>query len=229
MIITGADRGSRGETGELKVYNSMYAITSRGDVAAEFDKAHLVPFGEFMPMRWLIPFEKITGGMGDFMAGEGRATLDLRGLPPFSPLICYEIIFPGNVTSPSSWRERPQWLLNLTNDAWFGKSTGPYQHFAAARLRAVEEGLPVVRVANSGITAVIDGAGRTVASLGIGERGVLDARLPRPAAYFTPFGVLGNIIPLFIAIISGLVALRRWRSYTIENKDNPFRGGRYHL
>lgn len=229
MLITGADRGTRDETGTLQVYNALYALTSRGDVVAEYDKAHLVPFGEYLPLRWLIPFEKLAGGLGDFGAGPGPMTLDLRGLPPFSPQICYEIIFSGAVTARHSEQGRPEWLLNLTNDAWFGLSMGPYQHYAAARLRAVEEGIPIVRVANSGISAVIDGTGRTVAELGLGERGVLDAPLPRPAAAFTPFGFMGNTIPLVLALLAGGGAIRRWRRYVIENIDNPFRGGRYHL
>jgi apolipoprotein N-acyltransferase len=229
MLITGADRGARDETGQLKVYNSLYAITSRGDIAAEYDKAHLVPFGEYLPLRWMIPFEKLTGGMGDFIAGPGLTTLDLRGLPPFSPQICYEVIFSGAVTSRSSRHDRPQWILNLTNDAWFGLSMGPYQHFAAARLRAVEEGIPLVRVANTGISAVVDGTGQSITEIGLGERGAVDVPLPRPAASFTPFGLLGNIIPLALSLLAGGDAIRRWRRYVSENIDNPFRGGRYHL
>ena len=229
MLITGADRGARDETGQLEVYNSLYAITSRGDIAAEYDKAHLVPFGEYLPLRWLIPFEKLTGGMGDFIPGPGPMTLDLRGLPPFSPQICYEVIFSGAVTARNREHGRPRWILNLTNDAWFGLSMGPYQHFAAARLRAVEEGIPLVRVANTGISAVVDGTGRIIAEIGLGERGVIDVPLPRPAASFTPFGLLGNIIPLALALLAGGGAMRRWRRYVSENIDNPFRGGRYHL
>lgn len=229
MLITGADRGTRDETGQLEVYNSLYAITSRGTIAAEYDKAHLVPFGEYLPLRWLIPFEKLTGGMGDFAAGPGLTTLDLRGLPPFSPQICYEVIFPGAVVSRNGDHARPEWILNLTNDAWFGLSMGPYQHFAAARLRAVEEGIPLVRVANTGISAVIDGAGRTIAEISLGERGVVDVSLPRAAASFTPFSILGNVIPLIFAFAIGGAAIARWRRYVSENTDNPFRGGRYHL
>ncbi|HCX14604.1 MAG TPA: apolipoprotein N-acyltransferase [Rhodospirillaceae bacterium] len=229
MLITGADRGTRDESGQLQVYNTLYALTHLGDMLAEYDKSHLVPFGEYLPLRWLIPFEKLTRGMGDFGAGKGPVTLDLPGLPPFSPQICYEIIFPGSVTARESEKGRPDWLLNLTNDAWFGFSTGPYQHYAAARLRAVEEGIPIVRVANSGISAVIDGAGRTISEIGLGERGYLDAPLPRPASKFTPFGFMGNTIPLILALLVGGIALKQWRRYLIENTDNPFRGGRYHL
>jgi apolipoprotein N-acyltransferase len=211
-LITGADRGLRGETDWAAIYNSMYVVSAAGDIAAFYDKSHLVPFGEYMPMRWLIPYEKITGGMGDFSAGMGLTTLDVTGLPPFTPLICYEAIFSGNVTPPSSVLERdglprPQWLLNLTNDAWFGISTGPHQHYATARLRAVEEGLPLVRTANTGISAVVDGYGRPVAELGLGQRGTVDAPLPTVAASFTPFGVFGNWIPVTLALLAGGAAL----------------------
>jgi apolipoprotein N-acyltransferase len=216
MLITGADRGIRGENAWAAIYNSMYVITPTGEIAAHYDKSHLVPFGEYMPMRWLIPYEKITGGVGDFAAGLGLTSLVVPGLPPFTPLICYEAIFSGNVTPPRDVLKkdglpRPQWLLNLTNDAWFGMSTGPYQHYATARLRAVEEGLPLVRTANTGISAVIDGFGRTVGELGLGKRGVVDAPLPRPAAAYTPFGFMGNLIPVLLATIAVAGALLFWR------------------
>lgn len=216
MLITGADRGLRGATEWAAIYNSMYVITPAGEIAAFYDKSHLVPFGEYMPMRWLIPYEKITGGLGDFSAGLGLTSLAVPGLPPFTPLICYEAIFSGNVTPPRAALAKdglapPQWLLNLTNDAWFGISTGPHQHYATARLRAVEEGLPLVRTANTGISAVIDGYGRTINALGLGKRGVVDAPLPMPAAAYTPFGLLGNFIPVTLATFAAAGALLTWR------------------
>lgn len=208
-LITGADRALRNETQFTAIYNSMFVITSEGAITASYDKTHLVPFGEYMPLRWLIPYEKITGGVGDFARGTGLVTLEVPGLPAFTPLICYEAIFSGEVTPQGA--ARPRWLLNLTNDAWFGMSAGPYQHYATARLRAVEEGLPLVRVANTGISAVIDGTGRTTAALGLGQRGVLDARLPDALAANTPFGLHGNSIPLFLATAAGAVALTIYR------------------
>ena len=209
MLITGADRGLNDGKTWTAIYNSLYAITGAGDVAATYDKTHLVPFGEYMPFRWLIPYDKIASGYGDFASGEGLTTLVLPGLPAFTPLICYEAIFSGRVTSTTP--TRPRWLLNLTNDAWFGMSTGPYQHYATARLRAVEEGLSLVRVANTGISAVIDGYGRTVTELGLGQRGVIDSRLPEAAGDFTPFGFLGNMIPLILATGTGAAALTLYR------------------
>jgi apolipoprotein N-acyltransferase len=205
VLITGADRGTRDAAGAVQIYNSLFTLTDTGEITATYDKTHLVPFGEYMPLRWLIPFDKLTEGVGDFSKGAGLVSLTADSLPPFTPLICYEAIFSGAVTPASG--PRPRWLLNLTNDAWFGMSSGPYQHYAAARLRAVEEGLPLVRVANTGISAVIDGHGRTRAALGLGMRGVLDLELPQPAVTFTPFGTLRNILPLLLATFGGVAAL----------------------
>ncbi len=212
LLITGADRALNDGVKWTDIYNSLYALSPDGTIAATYDKTHLVPFGEYMPLRWLIPYDKIAGGYGDFAAGTGLVTLSVPGLPPFTPLICYEAVFSGGVTPPETIAgTRPRWLLNLTNDAWFGMSTGPYQHYATARLRAVEEGLSLVRVANTGISAVIDGYGRTVAELGLGERGVVDTRLPMAAAAMTPFGFLGNLIPLILATAVGAMALTLYR------------------
>jgi apolipoprotein N-acyltransferase len=138
-----------------------------------------VPFGEYIPFHKEWP--PLTGliGRGSFEKGESFTTLSLPGLPAFSPLICYEAIFPGDVTGPGA---RPAWLLNVTNDAWFGTSSGPYQHLASARLRTVEEGLPMIRAANTGVSAVIDAFGRVVASLEMEREGVIDHVLPLPRA-----------------------------------------------
>jgi apolipoprotein N-acyltransferase len=214
LLLTGADRGVRDGGGWQAVYNSFYALRPDGEIAAVYDKSHLVPFGEYTPLRNIIPFDELTGMSGGFAEGDGLATIAIDALPPFTPLICYEVIFSGNVTG----RPRPQWLLNLTNDAWFGLSLGPYQHYAAARMRAVEEGLPVVRTANTGVSAVIDGYGRTVDELGLGQRGVLDVALPKPATSFTPFRLLGNIISLLLATCGGGAALIVWRG---QNRTTP--------
>jgi len=123
-------------------------------------------------------------------------TLALSGLPPVSPLICYEVIFPGEVVAPGA---RPDWLVNITNDAWFGRSAGPWQHFSQVRLRAVEQGLPLVRAANSGISAVIDPYGRVVKSLPLDARGVIDAALPAPLQP-TLYARLGDLFLAFLLI-----------------------------
>ena len=151
---------------------------------------------------------KLTHGNIDFSSGPGAQTLQVPGLPPFSPLICYEAIFPGQVASGDV---RPGWLLNITNDGWFGNTAGPYQHLQAARLRAIEEGLPMVRAANTGISAVIDPLGRILAHLPLGQEGVLQIALPR-ALGRTPYAMLGDWTLFLILIIPlGLVSIRAMR------------------
>lgn len=197
-LITGTLR-SEARPGELrKIWNSLQAIDAQGAILGGYDKFHLVPFGEYVPFRSILKFSKITQGTTDFSAGPGPRTVHLAGLPPFSPLICYEVIFPGAVVDGA---DRPGWILNVTNDAWFGISSGPHQHFASARMRAVEEGLPVVRAANTGISAVVDGYGRIIASLGLGEEGVVDGILP-PALPPTIFSRWGNLSPALLILAS---------------------------
>src|SRR5439155_17631702 len=146
---------------------------------------------------------KVEGGISP---GEGRRSIAVPGAPPMLALICYEIIFPGEVV-PSG--ERPGWLLNVSNDGWFGISTGPYQHFQQARVRAIEEGLPVVRAANTGISAVIDPMGRIAAQLGLGIEGVLDASLPAAIAP-TIYARIGNTpAAIIVSIALIFVILRR--------------------
>ena len=207
LLLTGALRVTpRGER-PFRIWNSFHAINSAAEIVATYDKFHLVPFGEYVPFpfRELLGFSKLTAGRTDFSTGPGPQTLYLPGLPPVSPLICYEVIFPDRVIAPGS---RPQWLLNVTNDAWFGNSSGPYQHFAMARLRAVEQGLPLVRAANTGISGVIDAYGRVRARLGLGSQGVIDAELPQPApgrTFYSKFGDLPTLaVAAFLLIMAGI-------------------------
>ena len=208
LTILGAPRRAPADQ-PMQLWNSMLVVNAEGSVIATYDKSHLVPFGEYMPLRGLLPFDKLTAGTTDFSPGPGLTTLHLPGLPPAGPLICYEIIFPGRVAQEE---DRPAWLLNLTNDAWYGHSAGPYQHLVAARLRAVEEGLAVVRVANNGISAIIDPFGRTVASLPLGARGVVDGSLPvalSPTLYGRfgePLVIVGLIL---VAGVGRMVERRR--------------------
>jgi apolipoprotein N-acyltransferase len=181
----------------FQIWNSLLAIDDQGRVAASYDKSHLVPFGEYMPFRQVVTIPAVAS-MVDFSAGPGITTLSIPGLPPVSPLICYEVIFPGRVTEHGS---RPQWLLNLTNDGWYGISAGPFQHLVTAQLRAVEEGLPLVRVANTGISAIIDPWGRVIASLDLDTAGSLDGPLPQPLAAPTLYSRTGNALPLTLALI----------------------------
>ncbi|WP_421994760.1 apolipoprotein N-acyltransferase [Reyranella sp.] len=206
-LITGAARGTpRPEDG---VWNSLLVVDRAGGIVAHYDKVHLVPLGEYIPFhKQLAPVSGFIG-RGSFEVGEGRVTLAPPGLASFSPIICYEVIFPAAVTGPGA---RPQWLLNVTNDAWFGLSSGPYQHLVSARLRSVEEGLPMIRAANTGVSAVIDSYGRVLASLDMRQTGILDHRLP-PARSPTPYGLWGDwtLLLLVVALLSVLVAILRIR------------------
>jgi len=181
-LLTGAERATdRSEDG---VWNSMLAIDRAGAIVAHYDKVHLVPLGEYVPFhKDIAPLSGLVG-RGSFEVGDGQVTLALPGLPAFSPIICYEVIFPGAVTGPGP---RPRWLLNITNDAWFGLSSGPYQHLTSARLRTIEEGLPMLRSANTGVSAVIDAYGRVLASLDMEHEGIIDHSIP-PARAATPYG-----------------------------------------
>ncbi|GAB4394699.1 MAG: apolipoprotein N-acyltransferase [Kiloniellaceae bacterium] len=211
FLIAGAPRVAP-EDPQGQIWNSLHALDDQGRIAATYDKVHLVPFGEYTPLRSLLGMAKLTAGSRDFSPGPGLATLALPGVPAFSPLICYEIIFPGKVKGPvkpatesGSAQARPRWLLNLTNDAWFGDSSGPYQHFAAARIRAVEEGLPVVRAANNGISAVIDSYGRIVDRINLNDRGIIDADLPEAAKELTLYSYAGNLLYFLELILTTCV------------------------
>lgn len=202
LLLTGSPRYTESESRGQELWNSLLVLDDTGEIIASYDKAHLVPFGEYMPLRNLLPFENLTEGSMDFSAGPGSKTLSPETLPPFSPLICYEIIFPGAVTDPA---DRPDWLLNVTNDAWFALSTGPHQHFAMARVRAVEEGLPLVRVANTGISAVVDGYGRMLKRLDLNDIGVIDSPLPAPLGEPTLYARVRDL-PLVVLITAALFA-----------------------
>jgi apolipoprotein N-acyltransferase len=207
VLITGAVRAPDPTPGvrPTRAYNSIYVIDHDGSILSVYDKVHLVPFGEFLPFQdvlerlGLMQLTKLPGG---FIAGDRRRVLNAPRAPRFLPLICYEIIFPGEAVPPG---ERPGWLVNLTNDGWFGLSSGPYQHLQQARVRAIEEGLPLVRAANTGVSAVIDPMGRIVNSLPLGTEGVLDAVLPRsisPPLYLrTGDATVGLILALGLVIL----------------------------
>jgi apolipoprotein N-acyltransferase len=212
VLITGAARieadggGRRG-----KIFNSIEVL--KGDrILAFYDKTHLVPFGEYLPLEGLLrPFGVSHLVPGTWDRGQGPRALSAPGLPAIAPLICYEAIFPGAAVQRDVEGKRPRLLLNLTNDGWFGRTIGPYQHFAQARLRAIEEGLPLIRVANTGISAIVDAYGRTIDSLPLGEEGVIDGRLPMPApdTAFSRWG--GFIFPILWGLLLATAAIRRWR------------------
>lgn len=211
LLITGVVRTEPASGPPRQIWNSMAAIDSSGKVVGSYDKFHLVPFGEYVPLQGVIPFiSKFTPGILDFSAGPGPRTLRLPGLPPVGPLICYEVIFPGEVVDPL---DRPEWLLNLTNDGWYGISTGPYQHFVSARLRAIEEGLPLVRVANTGISGVIDPYGRVLVQTRLGEAAAEAVALPRALQELTPYARWGDAIAgILLAATSAAAWLLRRRA-----------------
>lgn len=175
-----------------RIFNSLYAIDDDGEIAAAYDKTRLLPFGEFLPFQDILEsagLQQLTQLRGGFAQGSRRSTIAFGATPAFLPLICYEVIFPGRVRGSG---EAPQWIVNVTNDAWFGETAGPHQHAHQTRIRAVEEGLPVARAANSGISMIVDSYGRVVSSLGLGERGVVDGPLPQSVGP-TTFARIGNM------------------------------------
>lgn len=210
-LITGAVRAVPDAT-RLRAYNSVYVIDPDGSVHGIYDKVHLVPFGEFLPFQDLLErfgLQQLTKQVGGFLSGDRPRVMDVPGAPRMLPLICYEAIFPGAAVPRG---ERPGWLVNVTNDGWFGISTGPYQHFQQARALAIAEGLPLVRAANTGISAVVDPVGRIVNSLPLGAEGIFDAKLPaalEPTIYVRAgdytFG-------LFLVVSLLIVGRRRFRS-----------------
>lgn len=201
-IITGTLR-LREHGGVRAFANGLVAIDHSARVVATYDKAHLVPFGEYTPLRWLLGWIPQLPGES-MVPGPGLASLILPGAPKSGALICYEVAFPGQVIDRD---DRPQWLLNLTNDAWYGRSAGPYQHFAMARMRAVEEGLPLVRSAQNGISGVVDSYGRVIRSLGLDEVGVVDADLP-VALPPTPYARWREAPCAFFALLLLILAFR---------------------
>lgn len=192
------------ETGKRELFNRIGFYRNDGHRLATYDKFHLVPFGEFLPFESLWPVKPVAFSGGSMLAGSGVRTIHLDHVPPFSALICYEVLFPG---ATALKKDRPQWILNATNDAWYGTTSGPYQHLATTRVRAVEEGLPVVRAANTGISAIIDPMGRVVSSLPLNSEGIIDEALP---ASLTPtlFARYGNAI--FFALLGMVWAIALW-------------------
>ncbi|QMW22870.1 apolipoprotein N-acyltransferase [Sandaracinobacteroides saxicola] len=211
MLLTGGVAVLRDGSGAATAAtNSLFALDPKGRIRARYDKAHLVPGGEYLPLRWLaepLGLARLVPGSLDFRPGPGPRTLRLPGIPPFGVQICYEIIFPARVVAA----DRPAWLLTVSNDAWFGAS-GPPQHFAQARLRAIEEGLPVVRVTPTGISGVIDARGQVLARVGMAQAAVLPASVPG-AAPATPFARWGHGLTLVfgLLLLGATLALQRER------------------
>lgn len=216
ILLTGAVRPPDGPPGPVpRAYNSVYAIDHDGSILSVYDKLHLVPFGEYLPFQQVMErlgFIQLTMLRGGYIPGMRRKTLELPHTPRVLPLICYEAIFPGDIVPPG---DRPGWIVNLTNDGWFGISTGPYQHLQQTRVRAIEEGLPIVRAANTGISAVIDPFGQIIARLGLGVEGVLDSALPSsiPAPLYARVGDLP--VAVLVALAAIFVGRRRTKKTTL--------------
>jgi len=217
ILITGAARMEPGAgSGPARYFNSIEILDKRGLLPERYDKRHLVPFGEYMPLQALLERAHITQFVhmpGGFEPGVARQTLRAPGLPEATPLICYEAIFPQEIGAAFRSDARPGFLLNLTDDAWFGVTPGPYQHFAQARLRAIESGLPLVRAANTGVSAVVDGLGRILVMAPLGAEGVLDSPLPVALAptWHYRWGSLSAAVLAVLFLAAALAARRRAR------------------
>lgn len=189
-VVFGVQRYEREQ-----VFNTLAVLNPQGDVGTIYDKHQLVPFGEFIPFARLLArlgLSTLTDTVGGFTAGDGARLIDLGAGVRALPLICYEAVFPQHMNAPEG---RADLLLHITNDAWFGTWSGPYQHLAQARFRAIEQGLPLLRSANTGVTAVIDARGQILDQLELGVSGYLDASLP-PALSPTLYARTGDILTL---------------------------------
>lgn len=184
-LISGVLRHEKTADGQPQYFNSLVAYDHTLKPQTIYNKSHLVPFGEYIPFQKYIPLTPIVRFSG-FTPGEGVKTQLIPGFPGFSPLVCYEVLFPGRVAEKTP---RPEWIINVTNDSWYGNSPGPYQHLAKSIFRAVEEGLPLMRSANTGISAIIDSHGRVQNKINYNKEGYIDAPLPLPASPQTVYGL----------------------------------------
>lgn len=211
ILLTGAARlDENAVPGKKLVFNAIHALSGDGSVIATYDKVHLVPGGEFLPFQSALEslgLRQLTRLPGGFTAGEAPHNITLPSGLKLGPLICYEAIFPTGVYD----EDRPDALLNVTNDGWFGDTPGPHQHFAQARVRALEQGLPLIRAANTGVSGIVDPLGRTLVQLPLGGEGVIDAKLPGAsrATVYSRYG-LAVLVFLYFTTIVGAVATPRW-------------------
>ena len=197
--------GYEQNTGDYLLYNSLAAMDYFGQIHGIYSKNHLVPFGEYIPLRQYLPkwVKPLTNMVGQFAKGEKYQTIKLDGYAEFAPLICYEVIFSGQIVRKQN---KPKWAVVLTNDGWYGISAGPYQHLVAAQMRAVEEGISIVRSANSGISAVINPYGIITSQIGLSEHGYIDDTVKISMSHDTLFGKYGNLAPLCLAGLLVLLA-----------------------
>lgn len=224
-LLAGFSRGEAGPDGEPRYYNSLFVLHDDGEalrVADVYDKYRLVPFGEFLPLGDLMTatgLRSLVHVPADFSHGPRPAPIDVPGAPRVQPLICYESLYPGFTSTEGG---RPGWIVNVSNDAWFGRSSGPLQHLNLASYRAIETGLPMARATPTGVSAMIDPYGRILARLNPGESGVLDVRLPTQAPR-PPYAVFGDLAFAILLVLLGAVGLRadRWRgNFRVTEKES---------
>ena len=197
FLLTGIPRFNA----DNRPLNSVFLFDHQAGLRGVYDKRHLVPFGEYVPFRSWVPFLDIVAGPADFVAGTQNRLITVPDIGQVQTLICYEVIFAGHVVAP---RQRPDLIVNVTNDAWFGETIGPWQHFYQSQLRAVEEGIPLLRVANTGISVAFDGFGRQLGSIPLGERAYLDIAIPSVLTD-TVFSRFGNNV--FFALCLGVLGV----------------------
>ena len=211
-LITGLVRFEYQGT-DFHPLNSSFVIDKSGNIVDYYDKSHLVPFGEYIPLRRFLPnwITPVTNTITDFLAGDGPKTIKLGNQPSFGISICYEIIFPHQIINR---QDKPEWLINLTNDGWYGISQGPYQHLVTTQLRAVEEGRTIVRAANTGISAVINPYGKILAQIDLDVSTMEDINLPKQLSIATFYGQNGNFIPVILCLLNIIMA------FAIKNKQS---------
>lgn len=200
--------------------NSMFVIDKYGEILASYDKSHLVPFGEYIPLREYLPsfIRPVANAIGSFLSGSGPSKIQIPEQPSLGALICYEVIFPHQIMNQS---QRPDWIINLTNDGWYGDSAGPHQHLVSTRMRAVEEGMTIARAANTGISALISPYGVILGELPLNYTGILDINLPKKSQFPTIYSRLGNLPVLLVCslllILASVLALYTRRKQDILN------------
>ncbi|MCB9991779.1 MAG: apolipoprotein N-acyltransferase [Rhodospirillales bacterium] len=203
FLITGISRYERDALDKMRYFNSIVTLNAKLEAVSTYNKSHLVPFGEYMPLQRWIPLGPLAHYAG-FTPGDGRQTLSIPGIGLFSPLVCYEIIFPGAVSDRTG---RPDFIVNVTNDAWYGDSAGPRQHFTHAVFRAVEEGLPVIRAANTGISGIADPLGRVIVAHGLLHQSGDNSMLPAPLATPPLYVRTGDMLVWVTMLLLGTVFL----------------------
>lgn len=217
ILITGGITSNEQQGDNFEIYTSLYALNKKGKQLFEYHKSHLVPFGEYMPLKQILPLKKLTPGLLDYTAGDGKVVNLENPFITIKPLICYEAIFPDFVRTSNKVADL---IINVTNDAWYGRSVGPYQHLQISRMRSVENGLPMLRTANNGISAIIDPVGRIIQFLPLNEVGYIDHLVPtklKSPTLYSQWGDICALLAIMITLLSYLlVKLILVKIYSIE-------------